>query len=62
MAGDINLFFFDGDEPHLAEIMVMIAEPSLRRHGLAKEAVILMMLYGRSAVWPCVSQRPCVMV
>ncbi len=46
MAGDVNLFFLSGDAEGQAEVMVMIAEPSKRRLGLAQEAVRLMMLFG----------------
>ena len=46
MAGDVNLFLHDRDDPTNAEIEVMVAEPSLRRRGLAKRALQLLMLYG----------------
>jgi hypothetical protein len=51
MAGDTNLFMFDPEQPHVAEIMVMIAEPELRRKGLAREAVQLMMTFGGCQWW-----------
>jgi hypothetical protein len=46
MAGDVNLFFSDPDDPKAAEIEVMIAEPRYRRQGYAREAVSMMMKYG----------------
>ncbi|KAF4324428.1 hypothetical protein BBO99_00001609 [Phytophthora kernoviae] len=48
MAGDVNLFFNDYDDPHACEIEVMIAEEKYRRKGFAKEAVKLMMAYAAS--------------
>mmetsp|Transcript_18579 Transcript_18579/g.56092 ORF Transcript_18579/g.56092 Transcript_18579/m.56092 type:complete len:113 (-) Transcript_18579:1001-1339(-) len=46
MAGDVNLFFNDPDEPTTAEIEVMIAERASRRKGLAGEAIRMLMAYG----------------
>lgn len=46
MAGDVNLFFHDIDDPHNAEIEIMIAEPSYRNKGFAMEALNLIMYYG----------------
>ena len=46
MAGDVNMFWNDYEDPSCVEIEVMIAEASRRRHGLAEEAVTLMMKYG----------------
>lgn len=46
MAGDVNLFMHDHDDPGNAEIEIMIAEPRLRRKGLATEALLLMMSWG----------------
>ncbi|KAF1780975.1 Acyl-CoA N-acyltransferase [Phytophthora cactorum] len=46
MAGDVNLFFNDYDDPHACEMEVMIAEEKYRRKGFAEEAVKLMMAYG----------------
>ena len=46
MAGDVNLFFNDHDDPHACEVEIMIAEEKYRRHGFAEEAVQLMMAYG----------------
>jgi hypothetical protein len=45
MAGDTNLFFNDSDDRYCAEIEVMIAEPGLRRGGLAFEALCLIIGY-----------------
>lgn len=45
MAGDVNLFLDDGRQ-NVAEIEIMIAEPSCRRNGLGKEALLTMMDYG----------------
>ncbi|GAB4824164.1 hypothetical protein N2152v2_011210 [Parachlorella kessleri] len=45
MAGDVNLFWNDYDDPSVAEIMVMVAEPRSRRKGIAEEAVLLLMSY-----------------
>lgn len=46
MAGDVNLFFNDYDDPGMCEVEVMVAEPRWRRKGLAKEAVLMLMRYG----------------
>eukprot|EP00903_Cladosiphon_okamuranus_P015391 g14215.t1 len=45
MAGDVNLFFNDYDDPGMCEVEVMIAEERCRRRGLAKEAVMMLMRY-----------------
>ncbi|CAO1627715.1 unnamed protein product [Parajaminaea phylloscopi] len=68
MAGDVNVFISDlddDDEPDddaahgtnakaekKGELEVMIAEPSLRRHGLAREAVKLLLRYITAAEPP----------
>ena len=44
--GDVNLFLHDRNDPGNAEIEVMVAEASMRRRGLAKEALIMLMQYG----------------
>lgn len=46
MAGDVNLFFNDYDDPHACEMEIMIAEEKYRRKGFAEEAVKLIMAYG----------------
>lgn len=46
MAGDVNLFMHDRDDPFNAEIEIMIAEPRYRRKGFAEEALLLMMKIG----------------
>mmetsp|Transcript_32209 Transcript_32209/g.52049 ORF Transcript_32209/g.52049 Transcript_32209/m.52049 type:complete len:118 (-) Transcript_32209:487-840(-) len=46
MAGDVNLYFNDMDDPHMAEIEVMVAERESRRRGIAMEALHIMMWYG----------------
>lgn len=46
MAGDVNLFFNDADDPCVCEVEVMIAEQRWRRRGLAGEAVLMLMRYG----------------
>ncbi|CAO3566874.1 unnamed protein product [Mortierella alpina] len=45
MVGDVNLFFNDHDDPHSAEIEIMIAEPSYRRRGMGLEAIRMMITY-----------------
>ncbi|XP_068762189.1 N-acetyltransferase 9-like protein isoform X2 [Montipora capricornis] len=45
MAGDVNLFL-DVNHDDIAEIEIMIAEPSCRRKGLGREALLAMMNYG----------------
>jgi len=45
MAGDVNLFL-DHCQQDTAEIEIMIAEPSCRRCGLGREALLTMMNYG----------------
>ncbi|KAI9591490.1 GNAT domain-containing protein [Syncephalis fuscata] len=50
MIGDVNLFLNDMDDPHCAEIEIMIAEPDYRRHGAATEALQMMMHYGSTVL------------
>jgi len=50
MAGDVNLFFNDDEDPSCAEIEVMIAEANLRRRGLAREALTLLMRYAMTTL------------
>nr|KYP43029.1 N-acetyltransferase 9-like protein [Cajanus cajan] len=45
MVGDVNIFMNDLDNPHVAEVEIMIAEPKSRRKGLAKESVLMMMTF-----------------
>ncbi|XP_021630683.1 N-acetyltransferase 9-like protein [Manihot esculenta] len=45
MVGDVNIYMNDLDDPHLAEIEIMIAEPKSRSKGLGKESVLMMMAY-----------------
>ncbi|KAG0334279.1 N-acetyltransferase 9 [Podila humilis] len=45
MVGDVNLFFNDHDDPHSAEIEIMIAEPDYRRQGMGLEAIRMMITY-----------------
>ncbi|XP_027340237.1 N-acetyltransferase 9-like protein [Abrus precatorius] len=45
MAGDVNIFMNDLDNPHMAEIEIMIAELKSRRKGLGKESVLMMMAF-----------------
>ncbi|KAL2101792.1 hypothetical protein ACEWY4_003553 [Coilia grayii] len=45
MLGDVNVFLTDPDDRSLAEVEVMIAEPSYRGRGLGKEVVQMMMTY-----------------
>ncbi|KAJ8246413.1 hypothetical protein GJAV_G00267470 [Gymnothorax javanicus] len=46
MVGDVNIFLTDPDDPSLAELEVMIAEPSYRGKGIGKEVVRMMICYG----------------
>ncbi|KAL4444972.1 hypothetical protein ABPG77_004022 [Micractinium sp. CCAP 211/92] len=48
MAGDVNIFLNDHEEPHTAEIEIMVAEPRSRRKGIAEEALTLFMAYASS--------------
>ncbi|KAF7824902.1 N-acetyltransferase 9-like protein [Senna tora] len=45
MVGDVNIFMNDLDNPHTAEIEIMIAEPKSRGKGLGKETVMMMMAF-----------------
>ncbi|CAH3037067.1 unnamed protein product [Porites lobata] len=49
MAGDVNLFL-DDSRRDVAEIEIMIAEPSCRRNGFGKEALLTMMHYGNTTL------------
>ncbi|XP_051888721.1 N-acetyltransferase 9 [Pristis pectinata] len=46
MVGDVNLFLTDPEDPTMAEIEIMIAEPSFRGKGFGKEVTLMMMYYG----------------
>ncbi|XP_076615814.1 alpha/beta-tubulin-N-acetyltransferase 9 [Chaetodon auriga] len=46
MVGDVNIFLTDPTDPTLAELEVMIAEPSYRGKGIGKEVTRMMMYYG----------------
>ncbi|KAJ6319474.1 hypothetical protein OIU78_014986 [Salix suchowensis] len=45
MVGDVNIFMNDLDDPQMAEIEIMIAEPKSRGKGLGKKSVLMMMAY-----------------
>ncbi|XP_036938363.1 N-acetyltransferase 9 [Acanthopagrus latus] len=46
MVGDVNIFLTDPTNPSLAELEIMIAEPSYRGKGIGKEVTRMMMCYG----------------
>uniref|UniRef100_UPI00398E78DF alpha/beta-tubulin-N-acetyltransferase 9-like n=1 Tax=Pristiophorus japonicus TaxID=55135 RepID=UPI00398E78DF len=46
MVGDVNVFLTDPEDPTMAEIEIMIAEPSYRGKGFGKEVTMMMMYYG----------------
>ncbi|XP_072229161.1 alpha/beta-tubulin-N-acetyltransferase 9 [Leuresthes tenuis] len=46
MVGDVNIFLTDPTDPSLAELEIMIAEPSHRGQGIGKEVTRMMMCYG----------------
>jgi RimJ/RimL family protein N-acetyltransferase len=48
MAGDVNLYWNDHDDPNTAEIEIMVAEVKTRRKGIAREALTLLMAYAVS--------------
>ncbi|XP_061371072.1 GCN5-related N-acetyltransferase 9 [Gastrolobium bilobum] len=45
MVGDVNIFMNELDNPHMAEIEIMIAEPMSRGKGLGKESVLMMIAF-----------------
>ncbi|GAB2274981.1 hypothetical protein Dimus_009750 [Dionaea muscipula] len=45
MVGDVNIYMNDLDDPKIAEIEIMIAEPKSRGRGLGKESVLMMMAF-----------------
>jgi len=48
MAGDVNLYWNDHDDPNTAEIEIMVAEQRSRRKRIATEALTLLMTYAIS--------------
>ncbi|XP_063816750.1 alpha/beta-tubulin-N-acetyltransferase 9 isoform X2 [Pseudophryne corroboree] len=50
MVGDVNLFLVDPENPALAEIEIMIAEPMFRGKGFGEESVRLMLFYGATTL------------
>ncbi|KAG7675109.1 putative N-acetyltransferase 9-like protein [Nannochloris sp. 'desiccata'] len=48
MAGDVNLYWNDHDDPNTAEIEIMVAEQRSRRKGIAREVLTLLMTYALS--------------
>lgn len=47
MIGDTNIFLKNIDGSEIGEIEVMIAEKESRGQGMGKEAVLLMLRYGK---------------
>ncbi|ESQ36978.1 hypothetical protein EUTSA_v10002661mg [Eutrema salsugineum] len=45
MAGDVNIYMNDVDDPKVAEVEIMIAESKSRGKGIGKESVLMMMAY-----------------
>ncbi|KAL3368952.1 hypothetical protein AABB24_009649 [Solanum stoloniferum] len=45
MVGDVNIYVNDLDDPQMAEVEIMIAEPKSRGKGLGKESVLMMMTF-----------------
>ncbi|EEF30379.1 expressed protein, putative [Ricinus communis] len=45
MVGDVNIYMNDLDDPQMAEIEIMIAEPKSHGKGLGKESVLMMMAH-----------------
>ncbi|CAN0927215.1 N-acetyltransferase 9-like protein [Linum grandiflorum] len=45
MVGDVNIYMNDLDDPQMAEVEIMIAEPKSRGKGLGEESVVMMMAY-----------------
>ncbi|XP_075033991.1 alpha/beta-tubulin-N-acetyltransferase 9 [Mixophyes fleayi] len=50
MVGDVNLFMVDPENPALAEIEIMIADPKFRGKGYGEESVRLMLYYGATTL------------
>lgn len=54
MAGDVNLYWNDVEEPHTAEIEIMVAEAKCRGKGVAHEALTMFMAYAATEL-VCIS-------
>ncbi|XP_062150740.1 GCN5-related N-acetyltransferase 9 isoform X2 [Alnus glutinosa] len=54
MVGDVNLYMNDLDDPHMAEIEIMIAEPKSRGKGLGKESILIMMAFAVENLGICI--------
>ncbi|XP_044156158.1 N-acetyltransferase 9 isoform X1 [Bufo gargarizans] len=50
MVGDVNLFMVDPENPSLAEMEIMIAEPTFRGRGFGEESARLMLYYGATTL------------
>jgi RimJ/RimL family protein N-acetyltransferase len=50
MIGDCNLYFNISEEPHTAEIEIMIAEPCARRKGFAQETLSIFIDWAQEAL------------
>ncbi|EED85754.1 predicted protein [Postia placenta Mad-698-R] len=61
MVGDVNLFLKESpeDEYFEAEAEIMIAEPTYRRHGLARAALELLLSYAAAPDAPAPLPVPC---